>query len=436
MVRGYGNGVPSNHRPRMNHPCRDSPRLTPCRDQGFTSPWITDVGEPDSARGASMTGAARTTTATRHRAHADEGAYASLVSASADAVTLCLIADDGSEERLPLTQRDFGVWHGFVPGLAAGQRYGYPSRRPVRPVTGTALRPRQAPRSIPTPGRSPARCGTARRSTATRRATRLAQRTRLGRQRPGGPDRRRVLRLGRRRTPSDTDRGHRSCTRSTSRASRSGIRTSRPTCAGPTPGLAHPAAIAAPASTSASPRSSCCRCTSPCTEPFWSHAHGLINYWGYNTLGFFAPHAAYSAEVRAGRPGGQVAEFKAMVKALHAAGLEVILDVVFNHTGRGRRGRAHPLVPRARQRPLLPPRSDEPARLRGHDRLRQLPGRRLRRRPAPHHGLAALLGRADARRRLPLRPGPDPGPGGRACSSGRRPSSTSSRRIRSCRWSS
>ena len=67
------------------------------------------------------------------------------------------------------------------------------------------------------------------------------------------------------------------------------------------------------------------------TEPS-VHAHGLVNYWGYNTIGFFAPHAAYSAAVRAGQAGGQVAEFKAMVKALHAAGLEVILDVVFNHT--------------------------------------------------------------------------------------------------------
>ena len=62
---------------------------------------------------------------------------------------------------------------------------------------------------------------------------------------------------------------------------------------------------------------------------------GLTNYWGYNTIGYFAPHDAYSAEVRAGRPGGQVAEFKAMVDAVHRAGLEVILDVVFNHTAEG-----------------------------------------------------------------------------------------------------
>jgi glycogen operon protein len=59
---------------------------------------------------------------------------------------------------------------------------------------------------------------------------------------------------------------------------------------------------------------------------------GLRNYWGYNTLGFFAPHVDYAS--RSG-PYGQVAEFKQMVKALHAAGLEVILDVVYNHTAEG-----------------------------------------------------------------------------------------------------
>ena len=59
---------------------------------------------------------------------------------------------------------------------------------------------------------------------------------------------------------------------------------------------------------------------------------GLTNYWGYNTIGYFAPHNGYSAAVRAGQPGGQVAEFQAMVDALHRAGLEVVLDVVFNHT--------------------------------------------------------------------------------------------------------
>jgi len=58
---------------------------------------------------------------------------------------------------------------------------------------------------------------------------------------------------------------------------------------------------------------------------------GLTNYWGYNSIGFFAPHARYSSV----GGGGQVREFKEMVKALHSAGLEVILDVVYNHTAEG-----------------------------------------------------------------------------------------------------
>jgi isoamylase len=59
---------------------------------------------------------------------------------------------------------------------------------------------------------------------------------------------------------------------------------------------------------------------------------GLTNYWGYNTIGFFAPHAQYSSS---GQMGEQVSEFKTMVRSLHAAGIEVILDVVYNHTAEG-----------------------------------------------------------------------------------------------------
>ena len=62
------------------------------------------------------------------------------------------------------------------------------------------------------------------------------------------------------------------------------------------------------------------------------HEKGLRNYWGYNSIGFFAPHDEYAAW---GASGQQVYEFKSMVKELHAAGLEVILDVVYNHTAEG-----------------------------------------------------------------------------------------------------
>jgi isoamylase len=59
---------------------------------------------------------------------------------------------------------------------------------------------------------------------------------------------------------------------------------------------------------------------------------GLVNYWGYNTIGFFAPDARYSST---GTGGEQVSEFKSMVKAIHERGIEVILDVVYNHTAEG-----------------------------------------------------------------------------------------------------
>jgi isoamylase len=59
---------------------------------------------------------------------------------------------------------------------------------------------------------------------------------------------------------------------------------------------------------------------------------GMTNYWGYQTIGFFAPQASYSSNRE---PGAEVIEFKGMVRNLHAAGIEVILDVVYNHTGEG-----------------------------------------------------------------------------------------------------
>ncbi|MEW6422338.1 MAG: glycogen debranching protein GlgX [Deinococcota bacterium] len=62
---------------------------------------------------------------------------------------------------------------------------------------------------------------------------------------------------------------------------------------------------------------------------------GLTNYWGYSTLSFFAPDVRYSAAARRGDPAGAVPEFKNMVRALHDAGIEVILDVVYNHTAEG-----------------------------------------------------------------------------------------------------
>lgn len=68
------------------------------------------------------------------------------------------------------------------------------------------------------------------------------------------------------------------------------------------------------------------------TQPGHLVDHNLTNYWGYDSINYFSPHIAYSAS---GKNGEQVREFKEMVRALHQAGIEVILDVVYNHTGEG-----------------------------------------------------------------------------------------------------
>ena len=79
---------------------------------------------------------------------------------------------------------------------------------------------------------------------------------------------------------------------------------------------------------------------------------GRTNYWGYSPVSFFAPHQAYSSRQDAL---GALDEFRDMVKALHRAGIEVILDVVFNHTAEGGTRRANPVLPRPGQSNLLPP---------------------------------------------------------------------------------
>ena len=128
---------------------------------------------------------------------------------------------------------------------------------------------------------------------------------------------------------------------------------------------------------------------------------GLTNYWGYSSIGFLAPHALYAAT---GTRGEQVREFKGMVKALHRAGIEVILDVVYNHTAEGNHlgpmlafkgvdnATYYRLVPDDRASTWTSPGTGNSAQ----------PG--ASERAAADHGLAALLRGRVPRRRLPLRP--------------------------------
>ncbi len=123
----------------------------------------------------------------------------------------------------------------------------------------------------------------------------------------------------------------------------------------------------------------------------------LKNYWGYNSIGFFAPDMRYSAT-------GAVNEFKSMVKRLHSAGIEVILDVVYNHSAEGNhlgptlsfRGIDNPAYYR-----LMP---DAAAPVHGFHRLRKHAEHDASAGAATADGQPALLGGRDARRRLSLRP--------------------------------
>ncbi len=125
---------------------------------------------------------------------------------------------------------------------------------------------------------------------------------------------------------------------------------------------------------------------------------GLTNYWGYNTIGFFAADPRYFA-----RGPGVVAEFKEMIDRLHDAGLEVILDVVYNHTAEGNERGPHAVVSRHRQRVVLPAHAGTKPLLHQRYRHRQYAESVASAGVADGHGQLALLGHRDERRRLSLR---------------------------------
>ena len=156
---------------------------------------------------------------------------------------------------------------------------------------------------------------------------------------------------------------------------------------------------------------------------------GLKNYWGYNSIGYFAPEPRYSAS-------GHLNEFKHLVKTLHAAGIEVILDVVYNHTAEGNHLGPTLCFPGHRQCRLLPAGGGQSPLLHGLHRLRQYPEHDASPGIATDHGQPALLGDRDARRWLSLRSGGGAGAGTARSGSTGRVSWTSFTRTRCCRRSS
>jgi isoamylase len=257
------------------------------------------------------------------------GTNFAVFSGVADAVTLCLFDAAGAETRIPLTDYDAGVWHGFVPGVGPGQAYGYRVSGPYAPARGLRCNPAKllldpyaravsgevafGPEVLDYAAGNPDQ------------PSALDSAGHVPRSLVGGETFQWTDSDPVRRRYSDTVIYEVHVKGYTMR--HPGVPAQ---LRGTYAGLGHEAAVAHLVDLGVT-AVELLPVHQSVPESFLPQ-RGLTNYWGYNTIGYFAPHNGYSAAARAGRPGGQVAEFKAMVDALHAAGLEVILDVVFNHT--------------------------------------------------------------------------------------------------------
>ncbi len=257
------------------------------------------------------------------------GTNFALFSEVAERVELCLFDEDGKENRIDLREVDGFVWHGYLPGISPGQRYGYRVHGPYNPSAGQRCNPAKL--------------------LLDPYAKAIDGTVKWGQ--PvfsyyfGNPDRRNNADSGPHvpRSVVSTpffdwglDRPPRTPYHETViyEAHVRGLTKEHPVVPdeqrGTYLGLAHPAII------SHLQRLGVTAIELMPVHQFVTDSHlddqGLHNYWGYNTIGFFAPHNGYAAT---GTRGQQVQEFKTMVRALHEAGIEVILDVVYNHTAEG-----------------------------------------------------------------------------------------------------
>jgi isoamylase len=260
------------------------------------------------------------------------GTNFAVASGVADGMVLCLFDEAGAETQVPLRDYDAGVWHAFVPEVGAGQAYGYRATGPYDPARGVRCNPAKL---LLDPNARALRGGVTfgpevlgysaddpNAPSTLDSAAHVPRSLVVDETFSWGDDARP------RRHYADTVIYEVHVKGFTMR--HPGV---PPELRGTYAGLGHAAAISHLLDLGVT-AVELLPVHESVPEDFLV-ARGLTNYWGYNTIGFFAPHQGYSAAVRAGQPGGQVAEFKAMVDALHRAGLEVLLDVVFNHTAEG-----------------------------------------------------------------------------------------------------
>lgn len=257
------------------------------------------------------------------------GINVAVASEIADAVEISLFDPDGGETRVELPERAAHVFHGFLPGVGEGQRYGLRVHGPWNPSDGLRCNPAKL---LLDPYATAVEGGVkwgeevfghrfddpAERNDADSAAS-MPRCVVTSREFDWGDDRAP-------RTPLDETIIYETHVKGLTRRHPDVPEELRGTYAG----LAHPAVLEylvdlGVTSVELLP-----------VHQFVQDSHllekGLRNYWGYNSIGFFAPHGDYSSS---GDGGQQVREFKAMVRAFHAAGLEVIIDVVYNHTAEG-----------------------------------------------------------------------------------------------------
>jgi len=272
----------------------------------------------------------------------DDGVNFAVASTVAESVAVCLFDVDGTETRYDLDDYDAGTWHGFVPGIKPGQAYGYRVTGPFEPKRGLRCNPNKLlldPYARAVTG-------------GVRYDQALLGHDADDPAKPGQADsapfvpRSLVIDHANYDWEGDFQLHRRSVDSVIYEVHVKGF-TARhpdipPELRGTYAGLGHQAVTSYLRDLGVT-----------AVELLPVHEYvpegflldkGLTNYWGYNTIGFFAPHQHYSAaaraalENRAGQAncvGGQVNEFKDMVKSLHRAGIEVILDVVYNHTAEG-----------------------------------------------------------------------------------------------------
>src|SRR6266545_239737 len=257
------------------------------------------------------------------------GTNFALASQAAEGVELCLFDPDGTERRVELYEVDAFVWHGYLPGIEPGQRYGYRVHGPYEPHRGHRFNPHK----LLLDPYAKAIDGTVQWDRA------------LYGYELDDPDRM-SIRNSARFMPKGVvvnpyfDWGNDTLPRVPYHhtviyeAHVKGLTMRHPAIPeelrGTYAGIAHPVMIDYLRKLGVTAIE-----LMPIHQYVDDHRlieRGLRNYWGYNTIGFVAPHQGYAAM---GRLGQQVQEFRAMVKALHAAGIEVILDVVYNHTAEG-----------------------------------------------------------------------------------------------------